>query len=154
MRLMYGKGLADIDLNELLEIHRDHGKRITGSAVRPAARFGELEIADGRVASLKEKPQLHGGWINGGFFVVEPRFFDLIEGDATMLEREPLEAATNAGELMAYQHNGFWHCMDTKRDHERSEEHTSELQSLMRISYAVFCLKKKNKKNIDAHTTY
>src|SRR3546814_16432585 len=88
---------------------------ITVSAVRPAARFGELEIADGRVASFKEKPQLHGGWINGGFFVVEPRFFDLIEGDATMLEREPLEAATNAGELMADQHNGYWHCM-------RSEE--------------------------------
>jgi len=119
--LTYGDGVADIDLHALLAFHRAHGKMITVSAVRPAARFGELEIADGRVASFKEKPQLHGGWVNGGFFVVEPRFFDLIEGDATMLEREPLEAATKAGELMAYQHNGFWHCMDTKRDHELLE---------------------------------
>jgi glucose-1-phosphate cytidylyltransferase len=94
---------------------------VTVSAVRPAARFGELEISGDQVKSFKEKPQLHEGWINGGYFIFEPAFFDIIDGDETLLEREPLERATNAGELMAYRHDGFWHCMDTKRDHELLE---------------------------------
>ena len=119
--LTYGDGVADIDLNALLSFHRGHGKMITVSAVRPAARFGELELDGARVSSFKEKPQLHEGWINGGFFVIEPQFFDLIDGDSTLLEREPLEQAAKAGELMAYRHEGFWHCMDTKRDHELLE---------------------------------
>ena len=119
--LTYGDGLADIDLDALLAFHRSHGKMITVSAVRPAARFGELEMDGPRVASFQEKPQMHDGWINGGYFVVEPEFFDLIDGDSTLLEREPLEAATKAGELMAYQHEGFWQCMDTKRDHDLLE---------------------------------
>jgi glucose-1-phosphate cytidylyltransferase len=119
--LTYGDGLADIDLDALLAFHRSHGKMITVSAVRPAARFGELEMDGPRVASFQEKPQMHDGWINGGYFVVEPEFFDLIDGDSTLLEREPLEAATKAGELMAYQHDGFWQCMDTKRDHDLLE---------------------------------
>jgi glucose-1-phosphate cytidylyltransferase len=119
--LTYGDGVADIDLNALLSFHRGHGKMITVSAVRPAARFGELELDGARVSSFKEKPQLHEGWINGGFFVIEPQFFDLIEGDSTLLEREPLEQAAKAGQLMAYRHEGFWHCMDTKRDHELLE---------------------------------
>jgi glucose-1-phosphate cytidylyltransferase len=116
--LTYGDGVANIDLDALLAFHRSHGKMITVSAVRPAARFGELEIDGARVSSFIEKPQLHQGWINGGYFVVEPTFFDLIDGDNTFLEREPLEQATKNGELMAYRHDGFWHCMDTKRDHE------------------------------------
>lgn len=119
--LTYGDGVADIDLDALLAFHRSHGKMVTVSAVRPAARFGELEMDGGRVTSFKEKPQLHEGWINGGYFVVEPAFFDLIAGDETMLEREPLELAASMGELMAYRHNGFWHCMDTKRDHDLLE---------------------------------
>lgn len=119
--LTYGDGVADINLDELLSFHRSHGKMITVTAVRPVARFGELEMDGARVASFQEKPQLHEGWINGGYFVVEPEFFDLIAGDSTMLEREPLEQATKAGELMAYRHHGFWHCMDTKRDHELLE---------------------------------
>ena len=119
--LTYGDGVADIDLNALLAFHRSHGKMVTISAVRPAARFGELKLNGGLVSSLQEKPQLHEGWINGGFFVFEPEFFNLIEGDETLLEREPLEQATKAGELMAYHHDGFWHCMDTKRDHELLE---------------------------------
>lgn len=119
--LTYGDGVADIDLNALLSFHRGHGKMITVSAVRPAARFGELELDGARVSSFKEKPQLHEGWINGGFFVIEPQFFDLIDGDGTLLEREPLEQAAKAGQLMAYRHEGFWHCMDTKRDHELLE---------------------------------
>jgi glucose-1-phosphate cytidylyltransferase len=120
--LTYGDGVADIDLKALLSFHKKHGKLITMTAVRPAARFGELEIDGDSVTSFKEKPQLHEGWINGGYFVVQPEFFDFIESDATLLEREPLEQATLAGELMAYRHEGFWHCMDTKRDHELLEQ--------------------------------
>ena len=119
--LTYGDGLADIDMDALLEFHRSHGKMVTVSAVRPTARFGELEIDGDSVRSFKEKPQLHEGWINGGFFVIEPGFFDLIDGDGVMLEREPLERAVALGELMSYRHDGFWHCMDTKRDHELLE---------------------------------
>lgn len=119
--LTYGDGVADIDIDKLLSFHRSHGKMVTVSAVRPAARFGELEIAKDRVVSFQEKPQMHDGWINGGYFVFEPEFFDFISGDETLLEREPLEKATKAGELMAYKHDGFWHCMDTKRDHELLE---------------------------------
>ena len=119
--LTYGDGVADIDIDALLAFHRRHGKMVTVSAVRPAARFGELELAGDLVADFKEKPQLHEGWINGGYFVVEPEFFDLIDGDATMLEREPLERATRAGQLAAYRHAGFWQCMDTKRDHDLLE---------------------------------
>jgi glucose-1-phosphate cytidylyltransferase len=114
--LTYGDGVADIDLDELLAFHRSHGKMVTVSAVRPAARFGELEIEGARVASFQEKPQMHDGWVNGGYFVIEPDFFDLIVGDSMLLEREPLEQATKMGELMAYKHEGFWQCMDTKRD--------------------------------------
>ncbi len=120
--LTYGDGVADINLDALLEFHRSHGKLVTVSAVRPAARFGELELDGSRVVSFQEKPQLQEGWINGGFFVIEPEFFDLIAGDSTLLEREPLEQASKAGQLMAYSHDGFWHCMDTKRDHELLEE--------------------------------
>ena len=76
---------------------------------------------ENRVSSFREKPQLHEGWINGGYFIFEPAFFDFIAGDEIMLEREPLEQAAEAGELMAYRHHGFWHCMDTKRDHEMLE---------------------------------
>jgi glucose-1-phosphate cytidylyltransferase len=119
--LTYGDGVADIDIDALLAFHRSHGKLVTVSAVRPAARFGELELEGDFVASFKEKPQLHEGWINGGYFVVEPAFFDLIDDDATMLEREPLERATRAGQLAAYRHDGFWQCMDTKRDHDLLE---------------------------------
>jgi len=119
--LTYGDGVSDIDLDSLLAFHRKHGKMVTISAVRPAARFGELEIEGSRVLSFQEKPQLHNGWINGGFFIFEPEFFDLIEGDGTLLEREPLEQAAKSGELMAYHHEGFWHCMDTKRDHDLLE---------------------------------
>jgi glucose-1-phosphate cytidylyltransferase len=91
------------------------------TAVRPTARFGELELEGDRVQHFEEKPQLHDGWVNGGFFVVEPEFLDLIDGDSTLLEREPLEKAANVGQLMAYRHEGFWQCMDTKRDYELLE---------------------------------
>jgi len=119
--LTYGDGVADINLDELLKFHRNHGKLVTMTAVRPAARFGELELENNIVKSFKEKPQMHEGWINGGFFIIEPGFFDFIDDDSTLLEREPLEKATKLGQLMAYQHKGFWHCMDTKRDHDLLE---------------------------------
>jgi glucose-1-phosphate cytidylyltransferase len=114
--LTYGDGVANIDLDALLAFHHSHGKMVTVSAVRPAARFGELKMEDNRVASFQEKPQMHDGWINGGYFVLEPAFFDLISGDSTLLERDPLEHVAKAGQLMAYRHEGFWQCMDTKRD--------------------------------------
>jgi glucose-1-phosphate cytidylyltransferase len=119
--LTYGDGVADINLDELLKFHRNHGKLVTMTAVRPAARFGDLELENNIVKSFKEKPQMHEGWINGGFFIIEPGFFDFIDDDSTLLEREPLEKATKLGQLMAYQHKGFWHCMDTKRDHDLLE---------------------------------
>jgi len=115
--LTYGDGLADIDIKRLLEFHDSHGKMVTVTAVHPIARFGELEFsAGGRVLSFQEKPQTSAGWVNGGFFVCEPQFLELIAGDDTVLEREPLETAAKLGQLMAYEHHGFWHCMDTVRD--------------------------------------
>lgn len=116
--LTYGDGVADIDINNLIKFHKSHGKMVTITAVRPPARFGELQISNSQVISFKEKPQLMEGWINGGYFVVEPEFIKHISGDEIMLEREPLEWAAKNGQLMAYQHDGFWQCMDTKRDHE------------------------------------
>ena len=107
--LTYGDGLSDIDINKLVNFHKSHGKMITITAVRPPARFGELEItASNKVISFVEKPQLDQGWINGGFFLIEPEFLELIENDATFLEKDPLEKAALAGELMAYKHEGFW----------------------------------------------
>ena len=117
--LTYGDGLADINLDSLLNFHKKHGKLVTVSAVRPPARFGAIKLNGDRVTSFKEKSYLGEGWINGGFFVIEPGFFDFINGDNTYLEREPLEKAAHKGELFAYKHNGFWQCMDTKRDRDK-----------------------------------
>jgi len=120
--LTYGDGVADINIDELIKFHRSHGKMVTVSAVHPGARFGELNIKNNIVVSFKEKPQITQGWINGGYFVIEPEFFDLIEGDSTILEKSPLEKAAQIGELMSYKHNGFWQCMDTKRDRDLLED--------------------------------
>ena len=106
----------------MLDFHKKHGKLVTVSAVRPPARFGAIKLNGDRVTSFKEKSYLGEGWINGGFFIIEPAFFDFISGDNTYLEREPLERAASEGELFAYRHNGFWQCMDTKRDRENLEE--------------------------------
>jgi glucose-1-phosphate cytidylyltransferase len=120
--LTYGDGLANINLESLLTFHKTHGKLVTVTAVRPPARFGAIKLDGDRVASFKEKSYLAEGWINGGFFVIEPKFFDFIEGDKIFLEREPLERATNEEQLFAYKHEGFWQCMDTKRDKDNLEE--------------------------------
>ena len=120
--LTYGDGLANVDLNQLITFHKSHGKMVTITAVHPGARFGELELKGEKVTSFLEKPQTGQGWINGGYFVIEPEFFDLIDGDETILEREPLERAAQMGELIAFRHNDFWQCMDTKRDLDNLEE--------------------------------
>ena len=114
--LTWGDGVSDVNLRELLAFHREHGKLATVTAVRPAARYGRLEIVDGRVVEFQEKPQMAEGWINGAFFVLEPAIFDYIDGDDTMWEQQPLERLARDGELMAYQHRGFWQCMDTLRE--------------------------------------
>ena len=120
--LTYGDGLSDINLDSLMNFHKGHRKLVTVSAVRPPARFGAIKLSDDRVTSFKEKSNLEEGWINGGFFVIEPDFFNFIDGDDTYLERDPLEKAAHKGELFAYKHNGFWQCMDTKRDKDNLEE--------------------------------
>ena len=112
----YGDAVADIDLEQLVRFHQSHGKLATVTAVRPPARFGSLNFDGHRVSTFVEKPQLGEGWINGGFFVLEPRVLDYIEGDSTHWEREPLEQLAQDGELFAYRHEGYWQSMDTLRD--------------------------------------
>ena len=114
--MTYGDGLANVDLNALLAFHRTHGRIATVTAVRPPARFGDLQIVNNVVTAFEEKPQAGEGWINGGFFVFEPRVFDYIEGDQTIFERAPLENLGRDGQLMAFHHSGYWQSMDTLRD--------------------------------------
>lgn len=119
--LTYGDGVSNVDINKLLEFHRNHGKIATVTAVRPPVRFGEMLIDLGKVYDFKEKPQVEAGWINGGFFVFNKGIFDYLIGDHVMLEREPMEKLVSDGELMAYSHSDFWQCMDTIRDKEYLE---------------------------------
>ncbi len=117
--LTYGDGVANINLNRLLDFHRSHGKLATVTSVRPPARFGNIVFEDNHVREFLEKPNTGEGWINGGFFVFEPGVFDYLkEGDATVLEGTPLERLARDGQLMGYRHDGFWHCMDTVRDRQ------------------------------------
>jgi glucose-1-phosphate cytidylyltransferase len=123
MMLTYGDAVASIDLDALLAFHRSHGRLATVTAVRPPARFGELRIDGDRVAHFGEKSQTSAGWINGGFFVLEPGTTEYIPNDAQVSwEREPLERLAADGELMAYRHHGFWQPMDTLRDVRMLEE--------------------------------
>ena len=114
--LTYGDGLTNINLKKLLNFHKKSKKKITLTAVHPPARFGELSISRGTVTKFEEKPQLQKGWINGGFFVIEPEFLKFIENKNVMLERSPLTKAVKTKNLAAYKHKGFWFCMDTLRD--------------------------------------
>ena len=114
--LTYGDGLSNIDINKLIRFHEDHGKLVTISAVRPPARFGSLSLKGSDVLKFKEKIQLNESWINGGYFVINPKFIDFIEGDNTVLESYPLEKVTDLNELKAFKHEGFWQCMDHKLD--------------------------------------
>lgn len=113
----YGDGVSDVNIGELLAFHKQHGLQATLTGVYPPGRFGALEILDGhKVASFREKPKDAGGVINGGFFVLSPKVIDLLEGDHTIWEREPLEHLAANGQLAAYPHRGFWQPMDTLRD--------------------------------------
>ena len=115
--LTYGDGVSDIKIDDLIRYHRSHGKKATLTAIQPGGRFGTLEISEtNSIQAFAEKRKEDGGWINGGFMVLEPSVFDNIENDETIFEREPLEQLSSEGELQAYQHYGFWQCMDTLRD--------------------------------------
>ncbi|MBK6669498.1 MAG: glucose-1-phosphate cytidylyltransferase [Actinobacteria bacterium] len=113
--MTYGDGVANVNLTSLVEFHREQGRLATVTAVHPTARFGQLELDGSAVLRFDEKPQMHEGWINGGFFVLEPGIFDHIPGDVDWA-REPMESLAHAGQLGAYRHEGFWQCMDTLRD--------------------------------------
>ncbi len=119
--MTYGDGLSDIDIKKLLSFHKKNKKKVTLTAVRPPARFGALKIKGNKVSYFKEKSKVDEGWINGGYFVMEPKFLDYIKNDGTFLEKEPLEKIANKGQLCAFKHNGFWQCMDTKRDKDKLE---------------------------------
>ena len=114
--LTYGDGLADVDIPKLLAFHKAHGKVATVTAVRPPARFGALSFEGDRVSEFSEKPQIGEGWISGGFMCLEPRIFDYLKDDTTVLEKDALEPLAKDGQLMAYRHGAFWQCMDTVRD--------------------------------------
>ena len=120
--MTYGDGLSNIDLKKLLNYHYKKNKLVTLTAVRPPARFGGIKIKDNKVVYFKEKSKLDEGWINGGFFVVEPKFLNLIKSDKTYLEREPMEKICKKKQLVAFKHEGFWQCMDTKRDRDQLNE--------------------------------
>jgi glucose-1-phosphate cytidylyltransferase len=113
--LTYGDGVSDVPLDQLLEFHRSRKELVTLTAVRPPARFGALEFDGDRIRHFKEKSQLHEGWINGGFFVVEPAALNYIKNDV-MWEHAPMEALARDGHLVAFRHEAFWQCMDTLRD--------------------------------------
>jgi len=116
--LTYGDGLSNVNLEKLLKFHKKNNKLVTLTAVRPPARFGSLKLKGNSVNLFKEKSKTDENWINGGFFVVEPEFFKFIKNDNTILEQGPLENAAKKKQLMAFKHEGFWQCMDTRKDRD------------------------------------
>ena len=120
--MTYGDGLSNVNLKKLIKFHKKNKKLVTLTAVRPPARFGALKLKGNFVNYFKEKSKLDEGWINGGFFVMEPKFLNFIKNDKTYLEREPLEKITKNRKLAAFKHKGFWQCMDTKRDKDNLEK--------------------------------
>jgi glucose-1-phosphate cytidylyltransferase len=121
--LTYGDGVSDVNINEVIRFHEQHGKYATITAIQPGGRFGSLDIdGNGKINSFREKSKEEGGWINGGFMVLNPEIMNYISGDETILERYPLESLASEGQLKAYKHHGFWQCMDTLRDKELLEK--------------------------------
>jgi len=116
--LTYGDGVTNLNIREVFEFHQQKGKLATVTAVRPSSRYGELSIREGLVEAFVEKPQTHEGWISGGFFVMNRQVLDLIPGDETVLESDPMQNLAREGELAVYQHDGFWQSMDTYREME------------------------------------
>lgn len=120
--MTYGDGVADVDINDLLNFHKNHGKLATMTAVKPDSRFGVLDIAENnQINAFREKSQVDSGYINAGFMVLDPKVLDYVEDDTIMFEREPLEALAKENQLMCYKHDGFWQCMDTLRDKQKLE---------------------------------
>ncbi len=128
--LTYGDGLSNINLNKLIKFHKRNKKMITLTAVRPPARFGAIKVYGNYVKFFREKNLLDSGWINGGFFVVEPKFLSFIKNDQTFLEKSPFKKATKMKEMMAFKHKGFWQCMDTIRDKEILEKKIKDKKHL------------------------
>jgi glucose-1-phosphate cytidylyltransferase len=120
--MTYGDGLANVDLRMLLRFHESHGKLATVTTVRPPARFGGIVFDGTRVSEFTEKPQTGEGWINGGFFILDRRVLEYIDGDGTLWERDPMERLAQDGELMAFKHEGFWQPMDTLRERRLLED--------------------------------
>ena len=121
--LTYGDGVSNVDINDLVRFHKEHGKIATMTAIQPKGRFGILDInSENCIESFREKQRQDVGWVNGGFMALKPEIFDYLEGDETVFEREPLERVASEGNLMAYCHDGFWQCMDTMRDKKALEE--------------------------------
>ena len=120
--LTYGDGLADVNISETISFHKKAGTLATLTAVQPPGKFGAITIKNNKVTTFEEKPKGDSGWVNGGFFVLEPQVIDYIKGDDIMFEREPLQQLTKENQLSAYHHNGFWHPMDTLRDKNMLEE--------------------------------
>jgi glucose-1-phosphate cytidylyltransferase len=120
--MTYGDGVADVDIRASIAFHKEHGKLATLTSVQPLARFGALGLKDTRIYSFQEKPSDQGGWINGGFFVLDPKVIDAVTDDSQMFEREPIEALVASGEVHAFFHHGFWQAMDTLRDKVHLEE--------------------------------
>lgn len=120
--LTYGDGVGNVDISKLLEFHKGHGKLVTVTAVHPSGRYGMLDMGENsQVLEFVEKPKSTDAWVNGGFFVMEPKALDYIQSDYTSLEKEPLESLAHDGEIVAYKHTGFWHAMDTQRDKQYLE---------------------------------
>lgn len=127
--LTYGDGVADVDIDALLAFHKEHGKLATLTGIQPEGRFGMMDISGDTIRSFREKSKSDTGWINGGFMVMEPSTLDYIDGDATVLEREPMERLAEDGELVCFRHKGFWKCMDTLRDKEALEKMWSSAEA-------------------------
>ena len=121
--LTYGDAVSDVDLDKLLTCHREHGRLLTMTTVQPGGRFGVLDVGpDGAIRRFMEKRKEDGGWVNAGFMVVEPQVLNYIEGDSTVFEQAPLETLASEGQMQAYQHTGFWQCMDTQREKQNLEK--------------------------------
>ena len=127
--LTYGDGVSDVNIKKLVNFHNKNKKMITLTAVRPPARFGAIKLNGNKIKYFKEKSSIDEGWINGGFFVIEPEFLKLIKNDKTFLEKEPLEKAASKNQLYAFRHNSFWQCMDTVRDKEILEKNIFKLKN-------------------------
>lgn len=121
--LTYGDGVCDVNIADLVEYHKEHGKIATMTGIKIAQRFGVLDIDwNNNINAFREKSDDDGSWINGGYMVLQPEIFDFIEGDNTVFEKEPLEAIAKEHQLVAFKHDGFWQCMDTQRDKHLLEE--------------------------------